>query len=161
MYCKKCGKFIGNDSDFCDECSAKEAEVFGEFFDAKKETPPAYDCASHSTYSDGNQVSLGKAIAAVVLSDVGFAFIYLALVLMGATIVLEDYASVIVCMLIGLVTSVLGLIFGIKAIKHFKETSNIRSGKRIPVLVLGILSVVTAGIGLFLAFFIFCVLSLV
>lgn len=161
MYCKKCGKFIGNESDFCDECSLKEKEVFGEFFEAKRETPPSYDYASNSTYSDGKQVSLGKAIAAAVLSDIGFAFIYLALVLMGATIALENYDSVIVCMLIGLVTSVLGLIFGIKAIKHFKETSNVRSGKRIPVLILGILSVVTAGIGLFLAFIIFCILSLV
>ena len=63
-----------------------------------------------------------------------------------------DFGGAIAIMFIGCIPSVLGLIFGIQSISYFKATSMIKTGKRIPVLILGISSVVMAGIGLFLAF---------
>ena len=151
MYCKKCGKFIGNDADLCDECLAKEQAVFSEFSEPAPETPaPVY--YQESAYNAGAQIKLGKSIAAAVLSYLGFLIIYIGFMIMAE---LASYGSDIsvatAFVLIGCIPNVLGLIFGIQSIKHFKATSMIRSGKRIPVLILGISSVVMAGIGLFVA----------
>lgn len=155
MYCKKCGKFIGNDSDYCDECSVKETEAFEEFSEKKaEEVSPVYDYApiSAPTYNGSDEIKLGKAIAAAIWSEIGFVLIYAAIMLLGAMVTTYDYTSVIVCAVLGLPMCILGLIFGIQSIKNFKATSQFRNGKRIPVLILGISSVVMAGISLFLVF---------
>ena len=160
MYCKKCGKFIGNDSDYCDECSAKETEVFEEFAGSKVETAtPVQEYAPAPTYYGSTPIKLGKSIAAMVLSEVGFWFVYMAIMMASAMVTLYDYSWAI-WGVIGLATTILGFIFGIQSIKNFKKTSHIRSGKRIPVLILGICSVVMAGIGLFLALLLVCVIAL-
>lgn len=156
MYCKKCGKFIGNDSDYCDECSVKETEAFEEFSEKKaEEVPPVYNYVPTPapTYNGSDEIKLGKAIAAMILSELGFWFIYFAITL-WATMVdpYYDYTSVIICVLAGLPMCIISLVFGIQCIKNFKETSHFRNGKRIPVLILGICSVVMAGISLFLVF---------
>ncbi len=155
MYCKKCGKFIGNDSDYCDECSVKETEAFEEFSEKKaEEVSPVYDYAPTPapTYNGSDEIKLGKAIAAMILSEIGFVFIYAAIMLLGAMVTTYDDTSVIVCAVLGLPMCILSLIFGIQSIKNFKATSHFRNGKRIPVLILGICSVVMAGISLFLVF---------
>ena len=157
MYCKKCGKFIGNDSDYCDECSVKETEAFEEFSEKKaEEVPPVYNYAPTPapTYNGSDEIKLGKAIAAAILSELGFFFIYFAIIWLGSIVTVDtyDYTTVIICALAGISMSILGLIFGIQSIKNFKATSQFRNGKRIPVLILGISSVVLAGISLFLTF---------
>lgn len=160
MYCKKCGKFIGNDSDLCDECIVKEEEVFSEFSDektGKDVSPMSYQPSMYNnqtTYVADNEINLGKSIAAIILSNIGFWLIYIGIIVMGELAVYSssDYGSALAFMIIGCIPSVLGLIFGIQSISYFKSTSMIKSGKRIPVLILGISSVVIAGIGLFLAF---------
>lgn len=160
MYCKKCGKFIGNDADLCDECMAQN-EIFGEFSSGKSETrTPEYPRTT--TYSN-NEISLGKSIAAIILSNIGFALIYLAILVMGelAAYGTTDFGDVQAFMIVGGILSVLGLIFGIQSIAYFKATSMIKSGKRIPVLILGIVSVVMAGIGLFLTLIMLILLALV
>jgi hypothetical protein len=136
MYCKKCGKFIGNDSDLCDECRAKE-EVFSEFGGSTTEdTAKTYYNADAYTYT--KEVSLGMPIAATILSHIGFFMVYLGVIS-------------VTMFILGLVPSILGLIFGVRSIGYFKSTSAIRSGKRIPVLILGIVSVVMSGLALFIA----------
>ena len=152
MYCKKCGKFIGNEADFCDECAAKEDAVFAEFFEKKTEsTLPPF--VHETVYNGGKEIRLGKAIAAMILSEIGLMLIYIGIILMGELAMVEytvEYSGAIACMLIGCIPCVLGLIFGIQSICNFKATSMVKSGKRIPVLILGILSVVSSGLGLFL-----------
>ena len=152
MYCKKCGKFIGNDSDLCNECRMREENAFGEFSTKTNPDPtPVY--YQGSSYYGSNQVSLGKAIAAIVLSEIGFIFIYIGLILMAEMLSygLYELESSIALMVIGCIPSLIGLVFGIQAIRHFKATSMIRSGKRVPLLILGIVSVVTAACSLLLA----------
>ena len=150
MYCKKCGKFIGNDSDLCDECKLNEGDVFSEFSERKEDLTTIY---CHTSAPSSNVISLGKSIAAIILSNIGFWLIYIGIIVMGELAAYgSDFDSAIAFMIIGCIPSVLGLIFGIQSISYFKSTSMIKSGKRIPVLILGISSVVMAGIGLFLSF---------
>ena len=76
------------------------------------------------------------------MSSFGFIF--------GLT-VLEEYRDpvlVMVGLLLGLAPCIIGLVFGIKSISNFKETSYIKSGKRIPTLIMGIASTAQAGLGL-------------
>ena len=162
MYCKKCGKFIGNDSDFCDECLAKEQAAFSEFSEAKPQTP-APACSQENAYNASDEIRLGKPIAAIILSSVGFLLMYFWLII--ASVIVAAYGSdsgvLTMFTLMSCAPTVLGLIFGIQSIQHFKATSKIRSGKRIPVLILGISSVITAGFGLFFAFIVLMICGMI
>ena len=146
MYCKKCGKFIGTDADTCDECQQKEsAQASNLHENVAFYQPPTIS-------QDTSVIALGKSIAAMILSTIGFIFAYA-----GILVVWEETAA-IVCFLLGLVPSILGLVFGIQAISNFKKTSYLRSGKRIPLLILGISSVAEVALSLFLSF---CILIIV
>lgn len=162
MYCKNCGKFIGNDADLCEDCETKDKAVdevvFSEFPEKEETKTPVYPKAEPC--DSGMEVSLGKPIAAIVLSTVGFFMIYLGLILVAQLMYYDDVTTSIVFMFLGLVPSILGLIFGIQSIKHFKATAEIKSGKRIPVLILGISAVVTAGVGLFIALLMFMIYAM-
>lgn len=149
MYCSKCGKFIGTDVTVCDECRQKEAAV--------KENESHENQYQYANYcppinvppinmpQSTVKVNLGKAIAAMILATVGFIFTYI-----GIFLLVEPVAAAVFAV-IGLVPSILGLVFGIQSILNFKKTAYLGGGKRIPVLILGILSVVDAGLSLFLA----------
>ena len=119
MYCKNCGKFIGTDADICEECKQKE-EAFKE--EAKGETAyqPVDPFANTSSYKppvfqqDTSMINLGKAIAAIILSYVGFSFIY------AGIMVIWEPAATIVCTLLGLAPTIIGFVFGIQSISNFK-----------------------------------------
>lgn len=140
MYCKNCGKFIGTDAEVCDECRQKQ-EALNE-----NETvfvPPL----------DTSAIKLGKAIASIILATIGFVFAYAGiLVATMETVASGMIVAAGVCLAIAIVPTILGLAFGIQAIKSFKNTSHIKSGKRIPLLILGISSTIYAGITLFICF---------
>lgn len=149
MYCKKCGKFIGSDTNICDECKQKEAPSYGT---ATYQAPNPYANANFYQppfiQQDTSVINLGKGIAAAILSTIGFIFAYAAL-----TVIWEPIAA-IVCILLSLAPTILGLVFGCNSISNFKETSYIKSGKRIPVLILGIASVIYSATSLLFAFII-------
>ena len=142
MYCKKCGQYIGTDADTCAECLQKEAQ-------------PAFTYQPAGTYQ--SPINLGKAIAAMILSFVGFIWAYVTYiyVLTMFTFASADVAIItaIVLTVLGIVPSIIGLVFGCNSISNFKQTKYIRSGKRIPLLILGISAVVEAAPGLLFAFF--------
>lgn len=144
MYCKKCGKFVGTDADFCDEC-AKGASPLNESEThqsaSTSETAPLYQVAL--ALQDTSVIKLGRAIASIILATVGFIFVYA-----GLMYAFEP-TTALVCLLLGLVPNVLGLIFGIRSILNFKKTGYIKNGKRIPVLILGIYSVVMTACSFF------------
>ena len=129
MYCQKCGKFTNSDATICTECLQKEAQ-------------PTFTYQPAGTYQ--SPINLGKAIAAMILSYVGFIFIYIGFILATEGILPA------VC-IVGFVPTIIGLVFGCSSISNFKQTKYIRSGKRIPVLILGILSVVNAASSLLVA----------
>ena len=143
MYCKKCGKFIGNEADLCDECVAREAANAAQ---GEIPTPDVYCQPQVNEFVPQEQVRLGRAIAAMILADIGFIFVYIAF-LLTAAVGPRYIGGAVAGLLIGAIPSIFGLIFGIKSITNFKATAALRTGKRIPVLILGIMSVVTAGIG--------------
>ena len=149
MYCKKCGKFIGTDAEVCDECKQKEsvnASTQQAQYQQAQYQQPQYQQPLYKTQNNDSAINLGKAIAGVILSFIGFIF--------GLT-VLEGYsdtALVIGGLLLGLAPCIIGLVFGIKSISNFKETSYIKSGKRIPTLIMGIASTAQAGLGLLFFF---------
>ena len=149
MYCKKCGKFIGTDADTCDECQQKEsAQASNLHENVAFYQPPTIS-------QDTSVIALGKAIAAMILSTIGFIFAYAGILVIWAK------AAAIICFLFGLVPSTLGLVFGIQAISNFKKTAYLHSGKRIPVLILGISSVVEAALSLFLSFIFLMIVGLI
>ena len=156
MYCRNCGKFIGTDAEICDECAKKEM-LNNENAPVQLVKPNAnrgyYQPSSSS--QDGPVINLGKAIASSILATVGFIFIYAALF---AVIV---PGAAFVCMIIGLVPSILGLVFGVQSISNFKQTSYLGGGKRIPVLILGISSVVEAAISIFIATLILLIIAMI
>ena len=133
MYCQKCGKFTNSDATICTECLQKEAQ-------------PTITYQPTEVYQ--SPINLGKAIAAMILSFVGFIWAYVTYicVLTMFTFAPADVAIItaIVLTVLGIVPSIIGLVFGCNSISNFKQTKYIRSGKRIPVLILGILSVVNA-----------------
>ncbi len=166
MYCKKCGKFIGSESDLCDECATNVGEVFSEFSKEKQENEQAVVTYSQEDYTANKPtVKLGSAIAAFILSTVGFAVIYFGflfgLELTAATLNLEVLGVSIVCGLIGCVPALLGLIFGIASVINFKATSTVRSGKRIPLLILGILAILDAVLSFFIVIILFFIILLI
>ena len=144
MYCKECGKFIGTDADVCDECKQKQ-----EAMNENKPQPSTNTYENTGFYQppivpqDTSVINLGKAIAAMILSTIGFIFSYA-----GLLTIWEPDAAII-CMVIGIVPTILGLVFGVQSISNFKQTNYIRSGKRIPVLILGISSVIFSGVAIF------------
>ncbi len=147
MYCQNCGKFIGNDATLCDECREKSGAAETVTQNATQAPNPA----NQFTYTPESAVSLGKAIAAMVLSNVGFLLIYIGIfVLVGLLASESDLGGMPVLFFFGFIVTLLGLIFGIQSINHFKATSMVKTGKRIPLLILGIISVVLASLGLFI-----------
>lgn len=147
MYCKKCGKFVGTAVEICDECKQKEvpANDNTQFqFSEPYQNTTYYQAPNVS--QDTSAINLGKAITGMILAAVGLTFIYAGMILSWIP------AAAVVFMILGLVPTILGFVFGLQSIINFKKTSHIRSGKRIPVLILGIAAVVNAAIGLICVF---------
>lgn len=166
MYCRKCGKFIGTDAELCDECRQNEAPRYGNPYQNANPYSNPYSNPNANPYAnpyantgayqppvvqqDTSVINLGKAIASVILSIIGFVFAYIGIILAA----LEPETG-IAFMIIGLVPTIIGLAFGAGSIANFRQTSYIRSGKRIPVLILGIEGLATSVIALFLLFIVF------
>lgn len=142
MYCKNCGKFIGNDNELCDECLAQQNQ-------------------KSEIVDDQNlgDVCLGKAIAATVISFMAFMMSFVQFVAAIATLeelsdenvfvsslLYEVGVYPILGVLFGL-PAILSLVFGILSIANFKRTSR-QYGKRIPTLIMGIQSVVMSAIAM-------------
>ena len=154
MYCKKCGKFIGSDAAVCDECKRNEAPLNG-----NAPYPAANPYGNTGFYQqpmasqDTSAINLGKAIVAIILATVGFIFVYAGMLTIWFPVV--GVLAGIVCIVLGLAPTIIGLIFGIQSIANFKQTGYIKSGKRIPVLILGIAAVVNSAISLFCSLILF------
>ena len=149
MYCKKCGKKIEYDSDVCYECQRDEM-LFGQSTNAGATKMP-------NAMDDKIDKGTGKAIASVILGATGaeLSIVAYALIILLFALTLGRLSAVMECILIisgGLVTSILGLVFGIKSIKKFIKVKNEYGVKPVATLVLGIAGTATGGFGIFFSF---------
>ena len=158
MYCKKCGRFIGTDAELCDECKVQVTPTYegAQYQFSNPVQTASYDQQPTSAPQSGPAVNLGRAIAAMILSTFGFSFMYAGIIV---SVELMP-APTIVCMVLGLIPSILGLVFGAKSISNFKKTAHLGAGKRIPVLILGIASVVMSAFALFFALLLLALVAL-
>jgi hypothetical protein len=143
MYCKKCGKFIGNeDADICQECLAKE-EV--------KTEPVAEIIEQKGSRTTG----LPKAIASGCLTIGSIIFIYIALFFS-----LVSLGAMLVFTVMSIAMGIIAIVFGAKSIATFKRESRENRIKPIPTLIIGIASLATSSILVFVFFFAFFITTL-
>ena len=155
MYCKKCGKFIGTDEDLCYEC--KSAELMEEQPVAPAPQPqPVYAQPQPQAQPQPKTECAGsvmtgfdKALAGAIIGEVA---IIIAAIALGMGTAGGFTGAFFVVWSIAIAGGVLSLVFGIQSIKTFKREK--RAGRKppIPALVLGIVSVVFAGITLLYGF---------
>ncbi len=170
MYCKYCGKFIETDAEVCPECLAQRSEAQPEKKEVVEQAPaqaieqpapapievkeevsapapapvqatpvqavPVAPAPQQNTATAG----LGKAITGAALAFVGFIF---AIVGMELSIIPE--AGIILNLLFALPMSIIGLVFGVKSIKTFKQVCKEGGRKPIATLICGIAGVVFSG----------------
>lgn len=169
MYCRKCGKQIDYDAEFCHECSEVEAHFGAEAPKANEpqqaqtaqqtpysQMPPAWQAQAQFQQQAQAQkgsvmTGFGKALASTIMSYIGFIFSFLAF---GGFAEAIDYgdesmlgASVVLFM-ITLGLCIPALIMGIQSIKTFSRAKKNGEKKPVPALVLGICGVVFSGFGL-------------
>jgi len=179
MYCTRCGKEINYDSRFCVDCAkqlAYEATLAASRIEAEEkknadsaapvapnsevalapaqasavvEAPAVVAAPAANAPAEPNN-GLGKAIAALIMSNVGFFVgyfsIFFAIFAPGLGILM---------LLGGVALAVVSLIFGIKCIKTFTTFSRAGLKKPVATLVMGIISLATAAVSLliFMIFF--------
>lgn len=130
MYCRKCGKQIGDDAEYCNECKQKEianrqAERFGHV------APPGE-----------RMIGFGKALASVIVG-----------LLSNLIMVFSKMASgpsTPFFILLGLGLAISALIMGIKSIKCFFNQRKSGAVRPFPTLILGIV-----GMGLSASYMLF------
>ena len=150
MYCRKCGKQIDYDADFCHECARQE------LYESLNGT--AEEKSDQTTLTASNEGSiktgLGKAITSAILSVVSIIFVMIAYIAaLGAIVAYEEgfysatptnvavLTSVAVNFsLLTVAAAVIALIFGIKSINCFRTEKKAGRKKPIPTLIMGISS---------------------
>lgn len=144
MYCRKCGKQIDYDADFCHECARQE------LYESLNGT--AEEKSDQTTLTASNEGSiktgLGKAIASAILSVASIIFVMIAYIAsLGAIVAYEEgFDSVALTgvavnfSLLTVAAAVIALIFGIKSIICFRTEKKAGRKKPIPTLIMGISS---------------------
>lgn len=143
MYCKKCGKFIGNDNDsVCEECLQKENASTESVVEITEE-------------KGSRKTGLAKAIVAGCLTLGSVIFIYVALFFS-----LISIEAMLVFTMMSMAMGIVAIVFGAKCIAVFKTESRENRIKPIPTLIVGIASLATSAILVFVFFFTFFITAL-
>ncbi len=152
MYCRKCGKFIDYDAEYCIEC--RQVEEQARQANVVPPVQPTYPIDNGSVTT-----GLGKAIASATLSFFGYVFSLLAFIFCIAYVsggLSVGGATVFLTIALGF--SITALIFGIQSVKVFVNEKNAGRKKPIPALVLGIFGISFSGLALFFCFLAFIIL---
>lgn len=183
MYCRKCGKQVNGNEELCEECRHNEL-VFGEEQKRAQQTNAnAYNNANANAYYNGasarqpavnenRMLSFPIALTGTILGVFAYIFMLMSLIYMGKYAVAISgesyyysayralaYRNVAwVFFILGLAGAICALVFGIKSIMAFARVKRDGGVRPIPALVLGIISVVAAGISFLFAFITFIVL---
>ncbi len=176
MYCKKCGKFICTDDDYCSDCVPKQAPeavpVVEPTHVAEPIAEPIYTpCEPAKPQRQGRVMDgFGAALTSTILGIYSFSFGYVAYLFMTLNGVMgsifggdevSGIAIKAVCAIYILIAVGLGipaLVMGIKSIKLFRSAVKNKRVKPIPALILGIYGTVMSGSGLLVSVGAFMVL---
>lgn len=188
MYCKKCGKQIDTNEDYCFECQ-RDNLIFGSQIqqpgteETKQEAPvqttvvPVQTQPSAQNYQTALQPSyskkFGRALASTIIGVIayilGFCAFIFAYFKIGDSIfsdilncsydfdTFSDVAEVFYTFskgftVVSAIMAVIGLVFGICSISHFKKIKKSYGVKIVPTLVLGIVGTVWSGLTLYFNF---------
>ena len=162
MFCRKCGKEIDYDAEFCKECQEME-----NFFAEPKPEPDFFgqdqpQVPVQPVVTGNRKEGFGKALTSTILSTIAY---FVAMIAYGIIIAAMeevdggyynaevDHEALmmvvglgVVFMLAALALAIPALIFGIKSIKCFCRAKREGRIKPIPTLVLGIIGVATSGL---------------
>jgi hypothetical protein len=166
MFCRKCGKQIDYEAEFCKECQEMDA-----FFGENKPTveEPSLIVEQEKPVLEGNRKEgFGKALTSTILGVLAYFLVSVALgLLMGlkdikpeafnydyvayeaACDLIQGIAIVITIIAIGL--AIPSLILGIKSIKCFIKQKREGKVKPIATLILGIVGLAASGYALLFA----------
>lgn len=147
MYCKKCGKFIGTDEDFCYECKS-ESLMDEPVQPVAQSAQPVAQPQAQVERAGNVMTGFGKALAGTIVGFFGFIFAVVALMFASLGGFTGAFFMVLSLSIAG---GVISLIFGIQSIKVFKREKRAGNKPPVPALVLGICSTVAGGLTLLYA----------
>ena len=170
MYCRKCGKQIDYDAEFCKDCQEMES-----FFAEPKEYSPQWQTMAQAPVQpalEGNKKEgFGKALTSTILGGIAYFIIMIAYgIILAAAEEISDggynyyetheelmfaVGVAVVFMLISLAVAIPSLILGIKSIKCFFRQKRAGKVKPVPTLVLGIVGTVMSSMVLLFSLLIF------
>lgn len=153
MYCRKCGKEINYDAEMCVECQENE-----ELFRVEGETQAqesVLDFTVPTTQDKGSRMTgFGLALAGAIVSEFAILFSYLMFVVMSV-----GSMGGVLLMPFSAATSIFSLVAGLKSLKTSKNCVNEGKVKPIPTFIMGIISVVSAGLSFFIMFLAFVMVA--
>lgn len=165
MFCRNCGKPTPNGEMMCRDCLAEQnaqpqqEEPFAELNNNTRQQPstnqpfqtytqpPMYPPFQPAPPKSGNRMEgFGKALTATILSNVGFVFAYIALIVLAMateygydTIYFSEISGPsFFCALIAIGLAIPSIILGAQSIKTFKTAKAENRVKPIATLILGI-----------------------
>ena len=173
MYCRKCGKWIEGDNEFCADC--QETEIF---FSSEAEKEPVKATTVASQLPGSRKTGMTKALIGAIFGAVGYLLAMIGLGLISGALeeidefsysynsvetLLKDihlYGFTVFCAIVPLLLFVPGLVLGIMSISCFKKEKNAGRVKPIPTLVLGIVGVVLGALNALMSVCLFALLAL-
>ncbi len=153
MYCRRCGKEIDYDAEYCIECSnmaREKAQPVEETYYQEPQQETYYQAQSYdyTTQKPANTPSrtagLGKGITGAI-----FAFISLIIVALAIELLLYDDSTALVLAILGIGFSIPALACGRGAISVFKLACRNNHPKPIATLICGIFGVAMGATSLF------------
>ena len=168
MYCKKCGRYIGTDDDYCEDCAPASVQHNTEVDNLNPILPdinvlqPSYDEVVEPVIT--KTFGLAKAIMACCFGFVGLIVItwaavalyngYVDFINFDASVISSEVAldNALNALLDGvwhlassIPCAVLAMVFGFKAIAKFKYASSVGNLKPVTTLIFGVIGCVLGG----------------
>ena len=155
MFCRKCGKEIEYDSDFCVECANKIAE------DTISASVVAENSSPNASYPEQAPISARRTtvsaraalIKGIISSAASFSGLFFATAIVQLSMVMTNLGVILLLNSFALVIG--GLILGISAVSNYRRSPD--EDRSIVSLILGIVGICFSAMALFYMFFIFIV----
>ena len=164
MFCRKCGKEINYDSEFCTVCTEKlafEAELEADISsrmeceqsDAGRASADTSAKGSTGASTDGRAKARAALIKGIISSAAAFSGLLFATAIVQLSLVMTNLGVILFLNSFALVIG--GLILGISAISNYRRSPD--EDRSIVSLILGIVGICFSAMALFYMFFIFIV----